>query len=322
MQLEQLVEYDDKFEILHKELENVYYQLEDLMQEVSERLNYVEYDSGQLDQVEERLSAIYFLKRKYGDSIPNILEYLDKSVAELEYLENREVHLEQLKHDLQNATEEMLNDAITLSDERKKSATVLARLIEKELADLQMSNTRMQIALEYLENASGVEYKGTKYQISQNGLDQIEFLISPNPGEPLKPLDKIASGGELSRIMLATLTILAEKEEVPTIIFDEIDTGVSGKAAQAIAEKLAKVAKSKQVFAITHLSQVAAMADSHYLIQKDTEEMITKTKINQLDRNERVKVLARMLGGAEITDTTYRHAEELIEKAQLYKEKN
>jgi DNA repair protein RecN (Recombination protein N) len=321
VQLEQLIEYDEKFKVLHEEMTNAFYQLDELAHEVAGRLNNIEFDASQLDQIEERLSAIYFLKRKYGDSIESILEYLEKSLIELDYLENREVHLEQLKQDLNTATADMLTDAITLSKERSKAAQELARLIEIELADLQMNNTRMEIALEHIEDSAGVEYKGTKYQITKNGLDQVEFLISPNPGEPLKPLNKIASGGELSRIMLATLTILAEKEEVPTIIFDEIDTGVSGKAAQAIAEKLAKVSKSKQVFAITHLSQVAAMADSHYLIQKDTDEMITKTKINQLNRDERESVLARMLGGVEITDTTYRHARELIEKAQLFKEK-
>lgn len=321
MQLEQLIEYDNKFEQIHEELTNSYYQLEELAQEISEQVNNIEYDAVKLDQIEERLSAIYFLKQKYGASITEVLKYLEKSIAELEKLENREVQLEQVTSDLQKTTEKMLNNALDLSAERKNAANDLAFLIEKELADLRMSNTRMKIALEYIESATGVEYQGKRYQISSEGLDQIEFLISPNPGEPLKPLDKIASGGELSRIMLAILTILAEKEEVPTIIFDEIDTGVSGKAAQTIAEKLARVAQSKQVFAITHLSQVASMADSHYLIQKDTEEMITKTKINQLHKNDRVNVLARMLGGTEITDTTYEHARELIEKAQQFKEK-
>ncbi len=321
MQLEQLIEYDNKFEQIHEELTNSYYQLEELAQEISEQVNNIEYDAVKLDQIEERLSAIYFLKQKYGASITEVLKYLEKSIAELEKLENREVQLEQVTSDLQKTTEKMLNNALDLSAERKNAANDLAFLIEKELADLRMSNTRMKIALEYIESATGVEYQGKRYQISSEGLDQIEFLISPNPGEPLKPLDKIASGGELSRIMLAILTILAEKEEVPTIIFDEIDTGVSGKAAQTIAEKLARVAQSKQVFAITHLSQVASMADSHYLIQKDTEEMITKTKINQLHKNDRVNVLARMLGGTEITDTTNEHARELIEKAQQFKEK-
>lgn len=321
MQLEQLIEYDNKFEQIHEELTNSYYQLEELAQEISEQVNNIEYDAVKLDQIEERLSAIYFLKQKYGASITEVLKYLEKSIAELEKLENREVQLEQVTSDLQKTTEKMLNNALDLSAERKNAANDLAFLIEKELADLRMSNTRMKIALEYIESATGVEYQGKRYQISSEGLDQIEFLISPNPGEPLKPLDKIASGGELSRIMLAILTILAEKEEVPTIIFDEIDTGVSGKAAQTIAEKLARVAQSKQVFAITHLSQVASMADSHYLIQKDTEEMITKTKINQLHKNDRVNVLARMLGGTEITETTNEHARELIEKAQQFKEK-
>ncbi len=320
-QLEQITEYDESFRLLHEELATIYYQLESIVHDVVGRLGDIEFDSHRLDEIEERLNAIHFLKRKYGDSIESILDFLDKSIQELDYIENRESHLESLRHKLDQATSDLLAVAVRLSEERRLAAGSLAQLIEQELADLQMENTRMEIELSLVEDAAGIEYKGNKYQATSTGLDQIEFLISPNPGEPMKPLNKIASGGELSRIMLATLTILAEKEEVPTLIFDEVDTGVSGKAAQAIAEKLAMVSKTKQVFSITHLSQVAAMADSHYLIQKDTEEMITKTNINQLTARDRIEVLARMLGGAAITETTYLHASELIEKAQEFKDK-
>ena len=320
-QLESIVDYDESYKQLHEELSAIYYQLESMAQDIAGQVGRIEFDSAQLDLIEERLNAIHFLKRKYGDSIESIHEFLDKSIKELDYIENRETHLEQLKQKLQFVTKDLLVISVRLSEERKLAAVSLARLIEQELTDLQMENTRMEIELSYTEDSSGIEYEGNSYQITGTGLDQIDFLISPNPGEPLKPLNKIASGGELSRIMLATLTILAEKEEVPTLIFDEVDTGVSGKAAQAIAEKLAVVSKTKQVFSITHLSQVAAMADSHYLIQKDTEEMITKTNINQLNDRERVDVLAIMLGGAAITDTTYLHAAELIEKAKEFKER-
>lgn len=317
--LEQVSIFDDKIKRILDDVSSTYYQLKEISSEINDEARFIDFDSNEVNSIEERLSVIYYLKRKYGDSIEAIINYLDKNIKELDLIQNKDIHLNNIKDDLIEITKLLLIEALEISKIRKVIANELSLLIEKELDDLQMNNTKIKIDVSFQEELDGIAYSGKKYNITQLGLDKVDFLISTNLGEPLKPLNKIASGGELSRIMLAVLTILAHKEQVTTIIFDEIDTGVSGKAAQAIAEKLAKVSKTKQVFVITHLPQVASMADYHYLIQKNIDNEITKTEIGKLDDENKIKVIAHMLGGVEVTDITYKHAEEMIDKAQLLK---
>jgi len=318
--LEQINSYDPELNKLYEQLASAFYQIEDVTAQLSIQVQDVEYDPKILNNIEERLSLIHHLKRKYGESVNAIIEYAATIETELEQIDNREVQLQQIQKELKQITKEIAEKALVLSDMRQEYAGELSTAIVNQLRDLQMKNIQFSVALEREESANGLEIEGRYFHLSVNGLDKISFLISPNPGEPLKPLQKIASGGELSRIMLAIQTILADKDQIPTIIFDEIDTGVSGQAAQAIAEKLAHVAKQSQVFVVTHLPQVAAMADHHYVIQKNIENSSTYTEISYLSEERRIAELARMLGGVEVTELTRSHAQEMIEKSHSLKQ--
>jgi len=320
--LEQIASFDSEIAKLHEQLSSAYYQIEDVTMEMNQQFQQIEFDPQQLTEMEERLSLLHHLKRKYGESVDDILEYAATIEEELNMIQHRDEHLQSIQNDLSVTARELTEQAKALTKKRQESAKLLSQAIEKELKDLQMKQTKFQVELTYQEDADGLTMEdGKTYHLTSSGLDKIHFLISPNPGEPLKPLHKIASGGELSRIMLAIQTILANKDRIATIIFDEIDTGVSGRAAQAIAEKLAVVAKDKQVFVITHLPQVASMADHHYLIEKKIKGNVTKTVIHWLDRETRIDEIARMLGGKEVTALTKKHAEEMIEKTIPFKKK-
>ncbi|MGD9678032.1 MAG: DNA repair protein RecN [Vulcanibacillus sp.] len=319
--LEQIMVFDNSITKYYDDISSIFYQLEDISTGLNQKSNSVEFDPEQLNVIEDRLSVIHHLKRKYGETIEEILNYSTKITNELEFIKNSDEYLNNLQNELIDITDLIIKDVLEISNKRNILATKLSEQIEKELTDLQMVNTKISIEVSYQEAKEGIDYAGKTYSISQTGLDRINFLISPNPGEPLKPLNKIASGGEVSRIMLAILTILAHKDQVDTIIFDEIDTGVSGRAAQAIAEKLARVSRGKQVFVITHLSQVASMADCYYLIEKRTDNNDTTTVINQLNDEEKIAALSRMLGGNEVTNITYEHAKEMIERGSSFKNK-
>jgi DNA repair protein RecN (Recombination protein N) len=262
--------------------------------------------------VEERLHLIKQLKRKYGDTIEEILAYGEKVKRELSSLTHREEIESELKEKKQKLREELLQLAKELTVKRKKAAALLEAKVEKELADLNMGSTVFHVAF-YPETYRAAE-------LLPHGQDTVEFQIAPNPGEPLKPLAKIASGGELSRIMLALKCIFTAQVSGHTLVFDEIDTGVSGRAAQAIAEKIAVLAKSHQVLCVTHLPQVACMADHHLYIYKDTFQNETRTNVKLLDHDGRTWELARMLGGVEVTQTTREHAEEMIRMAEKVKQ--
>jgi len=289
------------------DFENAKYQLEIYKNEVSEisheigaLLDKYSQDAPNLDGIEERLHNLFTLKRKYGVEISDILNYRDNIKNEINLLENSEESLEELKKE-QNIKKEILDQKIEkLFETRKKTADILKENIAKELAYLQMPKTTFD-----------VDFKN---------FDNLEFLISTNIGEAPKPLAKIASGGELSRISLAIMSILAASEDTPTMIFDEIDTGISGRAAQAVAEKLARIGKEKQIFAITHLAQIASMADNHYRIIKEIIESKTVSTLEKLDDKGRTAELARIIGGAKITDITLQHAKEMLELAKKQKE--
>lgn len=288
---------------LLEQLRSAYYQVEDASFQLRDYREGIEFNPERLDTLEERLALIQSLKRKYGDSVETILQYVQTIRKDFENIENRDQRLEELRVRMDKAKVELQQRAQALSEVRRKQAVRLAKSVMEHLRDLQMDRTRFEVSVRPLDEPG------------KDGADLIEFLISPNPGEPLKPLGKIASGGELSRIMLALKSIFAGMDHIPVLIFDEVDTGVSGRAAQAIAEKMARLAENCQVFAITHLPQVACMADSHFLIQKSVSGERTFTEVRSLEQQDRTDELARMLGGVTITDTTRSHAYEMLELA-------
>ncbi|MFC4103817.1 DNA repair protein RecN [Paenibacillus xanthanilyticus] len=311
--LEDIRDYDP--EVLNPLLEQVqsaFYQLEDAAFQLRDYRDGVESDPERLAEIDDRLDLIHSLKRKYGETIPDILAYLKRIQHEADKMENRDEHIERLRKEEELLYEEAVRFGLSLSELRRGAAHKLAAAIESELRQLQMERTTFRVEL--------LMHKvGDKYKLLHNGIDEAVFLIAPNPGEPLKPLNKIASGGEMSRIMLALKTIFASIDQVPTLIFDEVDTGVSGRAAQAIAEKMSRLSRQCQVFSITHLPQVACMADHHYEIRKSIVAERTSTNVTELEIVTRVEELARMLGGVEVTEKTRHHAQEMLDLAKQQK---
>lgn len=283
---------------------NAYYVLQELSIDIHSSIDDLTYDEEVLNQVEERLSVIHQLKRKYGDSIPEILTYADEAKKELEQLENYEGHLAQLEKDVQKLEEQLLALGQKLHQERIKAGQQLEKAINHEMASLYMEKAQFFVQC--------VEQKNFR----PHGLDQIEFLISTNLGEPAKPLVRIASGGELSRIMLAMKTIFQTSEDVTSIIFDEVDTGVSGRVAQAIADKMGTIAHHAQVLCISHLPQVAARADHQLHIVKKVTDERTSTQVKLLNEQERIHVIAQMSAGENLTEAALAAAKEMRRNAK------
>lgn len=292
-----------------EQMQSAYYQLEDVALSLRDYRDRVEFNPSRLDEIESRLDRIASLRRKYGDNVSEILTYLHKIESDLKVIDNKEELLKKLQTESQSAWNRAVQSAKRLSTLRHGAATRLASTIVAELRDLQMERTQLVVQVNTTDSENG------DLKLTSDGLDQVEFLISPNPGEPLRSLSKIASGGELSRMMLAMKTIFAKIDRIPVLVFDEVDTGVSGRAAQAIAEKLSQLSADCQVFSITHLPQVACMADAHYYIEKQVENERTFTRVTDLAYKPRVEELARMLGGAKVTETTLHHAEEMLKLA-------
>lgn len=306
--LETAAELDPAYKELHESVANSFYLLEDAARSLRNELDVLEYDPQRLNEIEDRLNEINQLKRKYGKTIEEILEYSAKIEEEIETLQNKEVHIGQMEKELTSLKKDLQLEAANLNKARKKWAKKLTGLIHRELKELYMEKTVFEVKIETDED-----------HFLKNGADQVEFYISTNPGEPLKPLSKVASGGELSRIMLALKSIFSKHQGVTSIIFDEVDTGVSGRVAQAIAEKIYKVAMNSQVLCISHLPQVAAMADTHLYIAKKIKGGRTKTSVTPLTESDKVHEIGRMISGVEITDLTRQHAEELLQLARLMK---
>ena len=313
--LEGVHSYDSKLQEYYNTLNSVLADLEDVTHELKSYIDDVDYEQGELDMIEERLNTIYDLKRKYGGTISGVLEYLEKSQEELSAIEDSDAKREELSELLKKESEVLEELAFELSDLRRETAINLQTDIMNELSDLDMQKMRFSVAIERTVNEDGA----TKY--SNNGCDRVEFMISCNPGEELKPLSKIASGGEMSRIMLAIKSILAESDIVETLVFDEIDTGVSGRAAQKIAEKICMLSKKHQILCITHLAQIASMADTHFLIEKNSNDESTSTTVISLGGDERKTELARIIGGVMITDITLQAAQEMLDMADAIKQK-
>ncbi|MBP1962082.1 DNA repair protein RecN [Paenibacillus aceris] len=302
---------------LLEQAQSAYYQLEDAAYQLRDYRDGIEFNPSRLDFIEQRLDTITSLRRKYGENIKEILTYLEKIKTEVDTIENKDEHIRKIEEKLAVLEKQLSVAALDLSHLRRGIAQQLAAQIEHELRDLQMERTQFRVQVEQvLDERNGIEVEGKKVKYSRQGIDQIEFLMAPNPGEPLRGLSKIASGGELSRIMLAMKTIFARIDQIPVLVFDEVDTGVSGRAAQAIAEKMSNLSGSCQVFSITHLPQVASFADVHFYIRKEVDQERTFTRVQDMPDAGRIEELARMLGGVEVTETTLHHAGEMLAMAR------
>ena len=297
--LARLAKFSDNFAAMHERIADLMYQVQDAAEEVRDARDDLSYSADELEQIESRLDVIHKLRRKYGVTCADILAYLDKAKKELDDIEFADDHLERLKKNLKKAEKTAWDAAKQLRKNRQETAETMSARILTELAQLDMP--RVQFACQFGET-----------DLTANGADTVAFYMSANAGEALKPMSKVASGGELARIMLAMKNVLAEKDQVNTLIFDEVDTGVSGRAAQKVAEKLRSVAIHKQVLCVTHLPQLAALANTHLLIAKSERNGRTYTSVTPLDLEGRKRELARIIGGTNITETTLKSAEEML----------
>ena len=297
--LARIAKFDDSIAALHERVADLMYQVQDVAEEVRDARDDLAYSADELEQIESRLDIIHRLRRKYGATCEDILAYLDRAKRELDEIEFADDHLERLKKKLKKAEKEAWDAALALRKNRQETALSMSQRILTELAQLDMP--RVQFSCEF-----------TELELTANGADAVAFYMSANAGEALKPLSKVASGGELARIMLAMKNVLAERDQVATLIFDEVDTGVSGRAAQKVAEKLRAVAAHKQVLCVTHLPQLAALANTHLLIAKGERAGRTYTTVTPLDIEGRKRELARIIGGTNITETTLKSAEEML----------
>lgn len=298
--LAQLSDYHSSYETYISSIDSFRYELEDCLSEVSSELDSFEEEPTDINEIEERLDVLYRLSRKYGETEEDMLSALEEARAEYDSIAFSDEKKAQLEAELKKKESEVFNLGCVISDCRKAAALRFEKQVALELSFLDMPHA-----------VFSVSFRDTEPQ--ENGLDEVEFLFSANVGQEPKPLSKIASGGELSRVMLAIRCVLTGDGSGETMIFDEIDTGVSGRAAQKIAAKLRQVAFGRQVICVTHLAQIAAAADNHFLIEKETDGVKTVTKVKKLSENERESELARIIGGDIITDATLRSARELIE---------
>lgn len=301
--LSRIARYSDDYTGFQERLTDLKYQVQDIADEVRDSLDELSYSADELETIEARLDIIHRLRRKYGADCDEILAYLDKAQKELDEIEFADDRVEQLKKKLAKQEKQAWDAAMALRKNRQEQGTVMAEKILSELSQLDMPRVQFQCRFRETE-------------LTSEGADAVAFYLSANAGEDLKPLSKVASGGELARIMLSMKNVLAEKDAVDTLIFDEVDTGVSGRAAQRIAEKLKSLASHKQVLCVTHLPQLAALADTHMLIAKSEHDGRTYTTVTPLDRKGRAMELARIIGGTNITETTLKSAEEMLLSGQ------
>lgn len=298
--------YDKRVEELENQLTEIDNLLGDFNREVASYLSEEEFDNGTYFEIEKRLDFINHLKSKYGNSIEQILESYNSKCERIAVLKDYDEYLKQLLSKINHKKQELTQLSDEVSAIRQKESAVLTNAIRQALMDLNFLDVRFTM-----------EFR--KIDFTENGTDEVEFMISTNPGEPLKPLGKVASGGEVSRIMLAIKTVLAENDHIETLIFDEIDSGISGRTAQMVSEKMNELGRSHQIICITHLPQIAAMADTHFLIEKSVENDTTVSHIHELSDEESVQELARMLGGVEITDKVVENAREMKKMAYMKK---
>ncbi len=297
---------DDAFAQLYDRLGEAYSEIYDIAATIDDKRGELDVSPGELDRVESRLDQLYRLKKKYGATVEDMLEYLHRCTDELAQIEDAGDALLRLEHERSEAEKTAWQAAKALSDARKAAAEQLSAQILSELQQLDMGKIRF--AVEFTEKP-----------LDGDGMDAVRFLMSANVGEELRPIHKIASGGELARIMLAMKNVLSEQDHVGTMVFDEVDTGVSGRAAQKVAEKMARISRKKQVLCVTHLPQLAAMADTHFSVEKGERNGRTYTEVRRLDRERRRQELARLTGGSHVSQTMLDGAEELLAQAEAFR---
>lgn len=296
--------YDNTLEEYNNVLEYISFELQDLYRNIMDYLETMDIDEERLKLLEDRIDTVNRLKRKYGNTIEDILKYKDSIEKRYDILINNEKEIEKTKNRIRSIENDLTDYCTKLTKLRERLGKNVETLITKELKDLNMDNVVFK-----------VHFSKTEY-FTEKGWDRIEFLISTNKGEDLKPLSKIISGGEMSRIMLAFKRILADYDNIPCLIFDEIDTGISGRTAQIVGEKIKMISDNHQVICISHLPQIAALADTHFVIDKHTAKDKTSTVVRKLENNERIEELSRLLGGVDLTDTTKLHAKEMLEMSK------
>lgn len=306
-QLYKIADYDQALQDFLLNLQNIEELLNDFNYQLQDYMGDMEFDESRFIDIENRLNVYYSLKAKYGDSVADIIQYQKELEEKIEQYKEYDLYLEKLKKRLDKKEQAYLTLAAKISKIRKQNGAVLAEQIKQALVDLNFLDVQFDVTV-----------IDTNHYTAK-GMDEVEFMISTNPGEKMRPLGKVASGGELSRIMLAIKSVLAQQDETETLIFDEIDVGISGRTAQKVSEKMALIAKKHQVICITHLPQIAAMADEHFIIEKTVENDKTSTHIRALDQKGSIEELARILGGAEITDTVRESAQEMKKLASQKK---
>ncbi|WP_195939782.1 DNA repair protein RecN [Romboutsia sp. 1001713B170131_170501_G6] len=302
-ELSSICEYDKSLSDYNNEIERIMYELQDISREIRNYKENINFEPYELEQIELRVDEINSLRRKYGETIEEIFDYHQNIKNRLDEILNRDERVEELKLKLNKLESRLKERAEALTSQRKIVAKQLEKVLLEELKSLNMKNVAFKVSFE-----QGI--------FTSRGMDDIEFMISFNLGEDIKPIYKVASGGEMSRFMLAFKTILADIDQIDTLVFDEIDTGISGIAAQIVGEKLSNIGKKKQIICITHLPQIAANADTHYCIEKSTDNERTFTTIKKLDKDQKRDEIARLIAGSNITEKTIEHASEIIELAK------
>ncbi|MFQ3542828.1 DNA repair protein RecN [Halobacillus rhizosphaerae] len=318
--LESASDFDNQLAKMTEELTNSYYLIEEMTFQLSSQMAELEFDPERLNQIEARLNELNRLKKKYGQSVESMLEYASRIEEEIDEIKNKDSHLHRLEQQINELGQDAVLEAKNIHDIRESVSKTLSSYIQDELKDLYLEKAAFAVDIQKREGGQADPlFEGNHVRLQKSGFDLVKFLITTNPGEPLKEIHKVASGGELSRIMLALKRIFSRHQGVTSVIFDEVDTGVSGRVAQAIAEKIYGISKGSQVLCISHLPQVAAMADTHIRIEKHVNDDRTSTLAKELSHEEKADEISRMITGAELTDTTLEHAKELLTLASRHK---
>lgn len=307
--MDKLSQIDERYAELGLRLREMVYSVQDVGYELRDILDHMESDPELIEKVSKRLETIDRLERKYGPNLDDVLNFYASAVERLESIQTGDAHIDALKAELAKKDAELDEVCTLLTASRRELAQRLAQAVMQQLRDLGMGRARLEIRIESLPRPTA------------NGLDSVEFLISTNPGEPLKPMASVASGGELSRIMLALKAISMEADGVDSMVFDEIDTGVSGRMAQTVGEKMCAIARDHQVLCVTHLPQIAALGDAHFVVEKHTDGTTTETLVRQLDSEGRIHELSRLVGGAEDSTSSLSHAKHMLEDAECVRRK-
>jgi len=312
--LGEIASLDRRIEKIRENLKEVGYQFEDIVNEIVKYKDEIDLDSRRLKEIEGRLNLINSLKSKYGSTIEEILEYRQKIYQELEVIDCSEDKLKKLNEEVDSLEDVIAAISNQLSINRRKIADDLQKMVVRELEDLNMKRCQFKVSINNYKDDNGIEIEGKKYKVGPKGVDNIEFMISPNVGEKLRPLARIVSGGEVSRIMLALKSILSEVDQVPTLIFDEIDSGVGARLGEVIAQKLKALSKKRQVICVTHLPQIACRAGRHFYIEKYILNNQTGIRLKEMEGEERVKEIARMLDGSQMGEITIQHAQKMLNR--------